>query len=123
MILYPRHLAAALLALSLAAGPAVASHKGHMKADQLYRLCTQNIGSGGSRLEAGECLGYIVGIADSFDCEEVSHGHRWNSDGANDSQMTMVVTVLQYLDEHPPAMNEDAHRVVAAALENAFPCK
>lgn len=99
-----RHLAGAFLALLLAASPAAANHKGHLPADQLYRLCTQNMGGGGSHLEAGECVGYIVGIADSFDCEETSHGHRWNSDGANDSQMTMVVTVLRYLDQHPLAM-------------------
>lgn len=111
-----------MLALALATSPAAANHKGHMPAEQLYRLCTQNMGSGGNRLEAGECVGYIVGIADSFDCNEASHGHRWNSDGAHDSQMTLVATVIQYLDEHPLAMAQDAHRVVSTALENAFPC-
>lgn len=123
MIPFLRHLPGALLAVLVATSPATANHNGHMPADQLYRLCTQNMGGGGSHLEAGECIGYIVGIADSFDCVEASHGFHWNSDGARDNQMTMVVTVLQYLDEHQPEMKEEAHQIVSKALSTTFPCK
>lgn len=106
------------------AGADVATTTNHsMPGRQLYNLCTSNAAGGGHSLEAGECLGYIVGVADTFDCVEANHGLHWDPQKAGGSQMKLVVAVLQWLDAHPAAMNEEAHHSIGAALQQSFPCK
>lgn len=106
------------------AGADLATATNHfMPGRQLYNLCTSNMSGKGDPLEAGECLGYIVGISDTFDCVEANHGFHWNSHMADGSHMRLVTAVLQWLDANPTAMDEQAHRAVGAALQQAFPCK
>lgn len=94
-----------------------------MAGRQLYSLCSSNVAGKGDPIEAGECLGYIVGISDTFDCVESNHGFHWNVPAAGGSQMKLVTAVMQWLDANPSAMDEQAHRAVGAALQHAFPCK
>lgn len=119
-------LLAVLPTLALLAGPSAAAdavaHDDHMSASQLYNLCSHHAGGGGNPLEAGECIGYIVGVADTFDCKEGDHGLHWNADKAGGSQIKLVVTVLQYLDAHPEARSQEAHKVVGRALQTAYSC-
>ena len=114
--------ALALAALAVGAGPAPASDH-YLQGRQLYNLCTSNMGGKGRHLEAGECVGFIVGVSDTFDCVEASHGLHWNPHEAGNSHMVLVTTVLQWLDAHPDAMDKQAHRAVSAALQQRFPCK
>lgn len=119
-------LSAAALALSamIPAGAGLASASNHfVSGQQLYNLCTSNMGGKGHHLEAGECLGYIVGIPDTFDCVESNHGFHWNAHKAESSHIVLVTAVLQWLDANPDAMKEQAHRAVGAALQARFPCK
>ncbi|PZF76419.1 hypothetical protein DK847_14690 [Aestuariivirga litoralis] len=104
---------------------ALARHTDHILASQLYNLCTNTIrqgGGGGDRIEAGSCLGYIVGIADTFDCEEADHGFHWDPEKAGGSQVQLVVTVMQWIDTHKLAPQQEAHMVVGQALQEAYPC-
>lgn len=116
--------AALWLAVLPVAGADVATATNHyMPSKQLYNLCTSNIGGKGHPLEAGECLGYIVGVADTYDCVEANHGFHWDPHKAGGSQIKLVAAVLQWLDAHPAAMKDSAHKTIGVALQQAFPCK
>ena len=88
---------------------------------QLWSLCTANMGGKGNPLEAAECMGFVVGVADTFNCTQNDHGFTWNSD-ASYSQPQLVVLVVDWLNRHPAARDYEGHRVVGAALQEAFPC-
>ena len=89
---------------------------------QLLSLCTANMCGKGHALEAAECLGYVVGVSDTFNCEQSDHGFKWDS-AREVSQPRMVAIIVQWLQTHPEATEFEAHRVVGAALQNAYPCK
>ena len=109
----------AVLAMTvLAGGPATAAN---VTGQQLLSLCTANMGGGGKPLEAAECMGYVVGVADTFDCVEDEHGYRWNSK-AEVTQPKLTLLVIQYIASHPEALAGTGHISVAQALANAFPC-
>lgn len=103
----------------LAPGPAAAAQ---VSGQQLLSLCTANLNGKGNALEAAECMGFIVGVSDTFDCVEKNHGFTWNSLAAS-SQPQLVKIVVDWLHKHPASLNYEGHRVVGAALQNAFPCK
>lgn len=112
-------LAAVLASAALfCAGPACAAD---VSGQQLLSLCTANMGGAGNALEAAECMGYVVGVADTFDCVEAEHGYRWDS-GAGLSQPQMVKLVVDYISTHPTAMISVGHISVARALSEARPC-
>lgn len=114
-----RPLLTAVLALALLApAPALAAN---VSGQQLLALCTANMGGTGNELEAAECLGFVVGVADTFDCEEAEHGLRWNS-RAEVSQPQIVKIVVEHIERHPTDLMSGGHYVVAHALSEAFPC-
>ncbi|PZF77886.1 hypothetical protein DK847_05520 [Aestuariivirga litoralis] len=120
MIRTSRLLSAALFALAgLAPLPASA---GTVTGQQLLSLCTANMWGKGHATEAAECMGYVIGVSDTFNCIESDHGFTWDS-GRGVSQPAMVASVVQWLQNHPEALQFEAHRVVGAALQAAFPCK
>ena len=73
------------------------------------------------RLKVAECRGYVIGIADSFDCNEASLGFTWNSVTAA-SQRDLVDHVITWLRAHPDSLGYQANGLVSAALAEAFPC-
>lgn len=110
----------AVLALVLpVTGTAQASS---MTGQQLFSLCTANMSGKGNPLEAAECLGFVVGVSDTFNCTQNDHGFTWDST-ANASQPTLVAAVVKWLQAHPAALDYEGHRVVGAALQAAYPCK
>ena len=116
--------AAFLLAVLPVAGADMAGASNHyMPSSQLYNLCTSNMAGKGHPLEAGECLGYIVGVADTYDCSEANHGFHWDPHKAEGSQIKLVAAVLQWLDANPAAMKDAAHNAIGKALQQTFPCK
>jgi len=100
------------------AGAAASEVTGH----QLWSLCTANMWGKGNLLEAAECMGYVVGVSDTFNCTQTNHGFTWNSTSPH-TQPQLVALVVAWLDSHPAAFSYEAHRVVGAALQEAFPCK
>lgn len=107
------------LALSLWAGGALAAE---VTGQQLLSLCTASASAAGGQLDAAECFGYVAGVAESFDCNDDSHGFTWNSQ-APVSQKQLVVTVVAWLGKHPDAIPQEGRRVVWTALQDAFPCE
>lgn len=114
-------LIAAVLATTLLSCAATAAGAEHLTGQQLLALCTANMGGNGNPMEAAECLGYVVGVADTFDCEEAAHGFHWNVK-AEASQPQLAVTVISYLQSQPAALSVPAHINVAQALSQAYPC-
>lgn len=115
-----KRLSALLLALGLLM-PGTA-HAAAQTGAQLYAMCTANMGGNGNPLLAAECMGYIVGVADTFDCVQKNHGFTWNA-SSKVSQPGLVAVVLQWIDAHPDARSEEAHKVIGAALQDRYPCK
>lgn len=112
-------ISSAVLALCLlSVAPAQA---GYVTGRELSGLCRANIGGHGHVIEAAECMGYIVGVADSFDCIEQLHGFNWDS-SRNVSQPQLVATVLRWLDSHPQSLPYESDGLVGAALAEAYPC-
>ena len=109
--------AALMLGIGMAGGAAA----GRLSGQQLLSLCTANMNGRGNPMAAAECLGFVVGVADTFDCEEAEHGLRWNS-SVNISQPRIVQIVVQHIEQHPTDLMSGGHYVVAHALAEAFPC-
>lgn len=116
----PYHLLAVVFALtSLSAGDARAAS---VTGQQLLSLCTANMGGNGNALEAAECMGFIVGIADTFDCIDATQlFNRTNS--AKISQPELVQHVVNYIERHPASQGREAFSVVGLALAAHFPCQ
>lgn len=116
----PHHLLAAVFAFtSLYAGEASAAS---VTGQQLLSLCTANMGGNGNALEAAECMGFIVGVADTFDCLDATQlFNRTNS--AKMSQPQLVHHVVQYIENHPAAQGREAFSVIGLALAAYFPCQ
>ena len=88
---------------------------------QLLSLCTANMGNNGNAYEAAQCMGFVVGVANTFDCKATNHGYKWNR-AVDVGQPGLVFQVVKYLKTHPAARAVDAHIVIGAALQDAFPC-
>ena len=113
-------LATAMLASALI--PSGQAAAGIVTGQQLLSLCTANMWGKGHPFEAAECMGYVIGVSDTFNCEQSDHGFTWNST-IGVSQPRMVAVVVLWLQSHPDGLGYEAHRVVGAALQQAFPCK
>jgi len=87
----PRLLATAVLAITLTAtAPAEAAQ---VSGQQLLALCTAGMGGQAYRVEAAECLGFV-----------------------------MVQLVVEHIQKHPTDLITGGHYVVASALAEAYPC-
>ena len=111
-------LAAALALSALPAGEAAAAN---ISGQQLLALCTANMDGRGNPMASAECMGFIVGVADTFDCVEDNHGYTWNSAAAA-SQPQLVRIVVRHIQSDPKALAADGHRAVAQALSSRYPC-
>ena len=77
MIALKRQVLAAALAMTLSLpGNAMA---GYVSGWDLLEICKSNPASPIYRLHVSQCLGYIVGVSDTFDCGSKLHGFNWSS--------------------------------------------
>lgn len=104
------------------AAPSAHAADTHVSGQQLLALCTANMGGFGDRARAVACMGFVVGVANTFDCIEDNHGYLWNSH-AEASQPQLVAIVVDYIRRHPAARVGEGHRAIGAALQEAFPCQ
>lgn len=74
------------------------------------------------RLKVAECRGYVVAIADSFDCGQDARGFTWNS-STRATQPEVVDAVVAWLAKHPHQLGYQANGLVAAALAESYPCR
>ena len=105
----------------LATSPATPAFSGFVSGGDLLASCTPAKVDPTYRLKVAECRGYVVGIADTFDCKTQALGFKWNS-STGSSQRDLVDVVVVWLRKHPGEMSYQANGLVAAALSEAFPC-
>lgn len=107
------------VALSLlSSGPANA---GYVSGTDLLGVCAPNKADPVYRLKVAECRGYVVGVADTFDCSNKVMGFTWDSTSQT-SQRELVNIVITWLGGHPEFMSYQASGLVAAALSEHFSC-
>lgn len=113
------HLLAALTVLAL--GTTTPALSGFVSGGDLLASCAPAQVDPVYRLKVAECRGYVIGIADTFDCTVQASGFKWNS-STGSSQRDLVDVVVTWLKLHPEHLNYQANGLVAAALSDAYPC-
>lgn len=111
----------AVAAMAMALGHAGIATAGFVTGADLRASCRPQKIDPVYRLKVAECRGYVIGVADSFDCDRPGIRPAWNS-RATPSQEDLVNTVLAWLDAHPDKLGYQADGLVAAALSETFPC-
>lgn len=77
-----------------------------------------------SRYEQGMCLGYIVGVVDSFNTTSAVKGGNQIfciPPGVTSGQLVLVMK--KSMQEHPETLHLPASAHTLSALTSAFPCK
>ena len=114
-----KHLAVAVvLALPMLLTPVQA---GVLSGEDLIGICEPAKADPLYRLKLAECAGYIVGVADTFDCTNKTLGFTWDSTKYN-NQRKLVTGVLDWLHFHPNVLHYQASGLVASALSGSYPC-
>ena len=113
----------AMLALCVAStvSPVTEARAGYMSGFDLLESCKPGVIDAVYRLKVAECRGYVIGVADTFDCGREVLGYRWNS-RISLSQEELVNAVLKWLNAHPRQLHHQAGGLIAAALSESFPC-
>lgn len=107
--------------IALAAFPLAQAEAGFVSGKDLHEICEADQKGSGDPLRSAECLGFIMGVADTFDCTETLHGFNWDSSKQVD-QHRLVKVVDTWLDKHQHRLAYEADGLVAAALAESFPC-
>lgn len=101
--------------------PVTDARSGYLSGSDLLETCRPQAIDAVYRLKVAECRGYVIGVADTFDCSRAVIGVRWNSQRLV-SQEELVRTVISWLNTHPRQLHYQADGLIAAALSEAFPC-
>lgn len=116
-----RMLSALAVMTALAIGVPIPAVSGFVSGGDLLASCTPAQADPVYRLKVAQCRGYVIGIADTFDCKIQASGFVWNSSTAG-RQRDLVDAVVAWLKQHPQHLGYQANGLVAAALSEAFPC-
>ena len=95
---------------------------GYVSGWDLLELCKANPASPVYRLHVSQCIGYVVGVSDTFDCTSKLHGFNWSST-APVAQSDLVNVTIAWLNSHPNLLGHKSDGLVAAALAEAYPCR
>lgn len=112
-----RLLASAVLILC-SASP---GQSGFVSGMDLLSFCAPSRADPVYRLKVAECRGYVIGVADTFDCKTQLLGFTWQSRNEA-SQRELVDLVVAFLRQHPQHLRYEADGLIAAALSEKFPC-
>lgn len=94
---------------------------GVLSGEDLIGICEPAKADPVYRLKLAECTGYIIGVADTFDCSNKTLGFTWNS-GSYNNQRKLVASVVEWLHMHPNVLHYQASGLVASALSGSYPC-
>lgn len=97
------------------------AESGYLSGLDLLDTCKPHVIDAVYRLKVAECRGYVIGVADTFDCSRAVIGVRWES-RTSISQEELVTIVIRWLNAHPGQLHFQADGLIAAALSEAFPC-
>ena len=105
------------LVLMLFMGSPARAGESFFTGNTLLSLCNDN----GSDVNWGRCSGYVEGISDSFSGGGNISGWKACLSGNITSDQIRDI-VVRFLVNHPEKRHYAASGLVAAALEEAFPC-
>ena len=108
--------------IMLAASLTREAQAGFVSGWDLLEICKANPNDPSWRIKAAQCSGYVIGVADTFDCKNALHGFHWDSTTTT-SQQILVKKVITWLNDHPQTLNHEADGLIAAALGESFPCR
>ena len=111
---------AAVLAASML--PASGASAGYLSGWDLLEICKSNPASPLYRQQVAQCMGYVIGISDTFSCSEKLHGFNWSNTTAVD-QREVVKAAVDWLSSHPTLLDYKSDGLVAAALADTYPCR
>lgn len=120
MFFSKRHVLAAAFALAVLSPTGATA--GYVSGWDLLELCKANPASPVYRLQVSQCIGYVVGVSDTFDCASKLHGFNWSST-APTTQSDLVKVTVAWLNSHPGLLDRKSDGLVAAALSEAYPCR
>lgn len=101
--------------------PARQATAGYVSGWDLLEVCKAGPATPTWRTKTGQCFGYVIGVADTFDCKDQLHGFSWNSTTPT-PQQDVVNKVVAWLVNHPGTLNHESDGLIAAALHETFPC-
>lgn len=113
--------AAFTIAAVLAFSSAECAVAGFVSGSDLLESCAPSRADRGYRLKVAECRGYVIGVADTFDCKNQLLGFSWRNN-MEASQQELVDVVIRWISRHPDILFYEADGLVAAALSEQFPC-
>jgi len=120
MFFLKRQVLAAVLALAVFSPTGATA--GYVSGWDLLELCKASPASPVYRLQVSQCIGYVVGVSDTFDCASKLHGFNWSST-APATQSDLVRVTVTWLNSHPSLLGHKSDGLVAAALSEAYPCR
>lgn len=98
-----------------------ASAQSYYTGSTLLRMCTAEPGDADYQMDIPFCVGYVVAIRDASQCGiSVNSMSSSTPKGAAVGQLMMVV--VKWLKDNPDKLHFSAESLVAAALQDAFPC-
>lgn len=101
--------------------PLPLAHAGFLSGADLLDACSPGRADPLYRLKVSECRGYVLGVADVFDCSQTLLGFSWNGALAG-NQEELVTKVVNWLRGHPKLQQFQAGGLVAAALADSYAC-
>lgn len=113
-------LAAAVAAAAML--PAGGATAGYLTGWDLLQICKSSPASALYRQQVAQCMGYVIGISDTFDCSEKLHGFNWSS-STPAAQADVVKSAVTWLSTHPNLLSYKSDGLVAAALAETYPCR
>ena len=112
-------LLAAIMVVGVCLAPS--AEAGFVSGADLLGICSPAKVDPVYRLKVAECRGYVIGVADTFDCSNPATEFTWNSE-TSVTQEGLVVAVVKWLRKNPQNLRYQANNLVAAALSTEFPC-
>ena len=97
------------------------AHAGVLSGNDLLEICEPARVDPVYRLKISECTGYIIGVSDTFDCNNAALGFNWDS-AKYRSQPDLIRSVVEWLHFHPNVLHYQASGLVASALSKQYPC-
>lgn len=117
-------IAAIALALGTASTLASASvtFSGNDLKEYMREYAKVEAGQQGNEVAAGIGLGYVMGIADGIHAATTAGNNRLVCNPPRVTYGQQASITKKYLDNHPEHLHLPASFIVAAALNEAFPC-
>jgi hypothetical protein len=116
-----RHSYIALVGTLIIVGLISNVQAGVLSGQDLLDICEPAPVDPAYRLKLSECAGYVIGVSDTFDCENKTLGFTWDSAKFN-NQGALIDYVVEWLHFHPNVLHYQASGLVASALSGKYPC-